>query len=1139
VRERLAVVRCGGCQGSGYLLAPRLVLTAAHVVEDAEDADAPGSPRGADAVGGAGNAAGVGGAAGAARVTVPGGPGETVCALAWSRRHDPSGIDAALLVAPVDLAPAALFPQAGDRWADIADLGAVPGCDAIGFPYVQRDARGRIDSEQLTGTYKPGSGLFTGRDVLALDGTPPAPRQDGLSPLAGLSGAAVFARDVLMGVVTTDPAGWQHGRVTATPLYRLLDEQGFVAALTAHKVPTPRLVPPPGQLVDEAAEFEPRYGVYVAKRHGTLRIFGIDVSDRGRAAWPLDAAYHSLAAAPSTFRGDDWQDLGAFGGTEHHDGPVHGGAGHSPPLPADQALAGRDRVLLRGVAGSGKTTLVQWLAVAAARQDLGAHLDHLRDTVPFVLPLRTVARRDRLPAPAGFLGAVDVPMTAPDGWAEQVLREGRGLVLVDGLDEIDERARERVGDWLRGLLAAYPGNRWLVTSRPSAVADSWLADEGFTELTLSPMNRADVRAFVARWHDAVRGTAAGDDAELARLDAYERSLLRALHTKQDLARLATNPLMCGLICALHRDRGGYLPTGRKELYDAALSMLLVRRDQERDLAPRLTDAPQVQLLQKLAYWLVRNRQAEMDTADAVALIDAALPAMPAVAALGGAGTVFRHLLNRSGLLREPVPGSVDFVHRTFQDYLAAKAAVEERDFDLMTRNAHHDQWADVIRMAVAHARPDERARLLRKIVTRGDRTKSHRARLHLLALASLEHATELDPEVRRLVEDRGAALIPPRTFLEAAELAAIGPMVLELLPGPDGLDNDEAQAVVETARLVGGDTSTPLLARFTGRDVVRHALACFPAGVDLDRYTQEVLGRLPRAETTYAVESADELRALAQVRGWTRVRAGAAVTCDALLAGLGDPSRMTTIHVTRPATDDDLASLCELPRLTELMLHDSSRLTDLSPLRRRALRKLWLYHLPRSVGLAELSGLETLRSLAVDGQDDDWPGLSTLPEGLALKELYVAYGTYGLKGVEGVPGLVHLGFHSPVVPVSREDWDRLAGIGTLESLALSSSALASLDPRFPPLPGIRTLSVSQVLNRCPLDPVGALFPGVRQLSLLSTTSAHPASLDLSPLAGLPELTSIAIHDPAADLTALNADALPPRVTVTVRPRPRT
>ena len=51
-------------------------------------------------------------------------------------------------------------------------------------------------------------------------------------------------------------------------------------------------------------------------------------------------------------------------------------------------------------------------------------------------------------------------------------------------------------------------------------------------------------------------------------------------------------------------------------------------------------------------------------------------------------------------------------------------------------------------MAVAHARPRERAEILRKLLTRGDTVKSRRDRLHLLAMACLEHATELDPRMR-------------------------------------------------------------------------------------------------------------------------------------------------------------------------------------------------------------------------------------------------------------------------------------------------------------------------------------------------------------------------------------------------------
>ncbi|GAA2427739.1 hypothetical protein GCM10010388_14050 [Streptomyces mauvecolor] len=129
-----------------------------------------------------------------------------------------------------------------------------------------------------------------------------------------------------------------------------------------------------------------------------------------------------------------------------------------------------------------------------------------------------------------------------------------------------------------------------------------------------------------------------------------------------------------------------------------------------------------------------------------------LSAMPQVT--GAPDQVFAHLLIRSGLLREPMPGAVGFVHRTFQDYLGAKAAVEERDFGVLVRNAHDDTWDDVVRMAVGHARVVERARLLRQLMRRADHAPRLRHRLVLLAAACLEHAPELDPAVRADVEER-------------------------------------------------------------------------------------------------------------------------------------------------------------------------------------------------------------------------------------------------------------------------------------------------------------------------------------------------------------------------------------------------
>lgn len=531
----------------------------------------------------------------------------------------------------------------------------------------------------------------------------------------------------------------------------LLEQSRSIEALT-HRIDTLLArAPSPAD-----GPFEDRYTRYIVAKHGKLSIFGLDLSG-GPETWRLDVAYLNLDTA--------------------------GDAAHSVPttLSAEHILAGRNRVLLRGVAGSGKTTLVQWLAVSTAKKSLDENLLYLYGLVPFVLPLRTLTRSgEPLPAPYEFLSAVACPIAGiqPHGWIDRVLRAGRGLILIDGIDEIPEDDRNDARRWLQELLSAYPDNRWLVTSRPSAVRERWLTDDEFAELDLAPMHRENVAEFIKRWHQA-----AGIS------DQYAKELLRSVRAKQDLSRLATNPLMCGLICALHQDRRGYLPEGRKEIYDAALSMLLFRRDRERGVHKsgpiRISEAQHIQLIQKLAYWMIRNGRSEMNRTDAVELVRQALPAMPQVSQQGSAAEIYQHLLVRSGLLREPSAESMDFIHRTFQDYLGAKAAVEGLDFDFLIANGHLDQWEDVIRMAVAHARPSERTRLLTGLVRRTDTTEQGLNRLHLLAAACLEHATELDPEVRAEVQQRAASLIPPRSA-DQARIVVGRPSRPRPAPRPEG-----------------------------------------------------------------------------------------------------------------------------------------------------------------------------------------------------------------------------------------------------------------------------------------------------------------------------------------------------------------
>ncbi|RMI46248.1 NACHT domain-containing protein [Streptomyces triticirhizae] len=810
----------------------------------------------------------------------------------------------------------------------------------------------------------------------------------------------------------------------------------------------------------EDGGFEDRYRRYVAGRHGTLTIFGLDRDDE----WPLDDAYLSLEATRRE-------------------------PGHEMPVVerAERALAGLDRVLLRGGAGSGKTTLVQWLAVTTAADTVPPGLNHLLGRVPFVLPLRTLARGDReLPGPGDFLSAVNCPHTPPAGWAERVLAAGRALLLVDGIDEIPEERRPATRAWLREMLREFPGNVWLVTGRPAAVAEDWLARERFVELALAPLSPADVGALIHRWHRAARGE-----------EAEAHALLRAVRGRQDLARLATNPLMCAVMCALHHASHGYLPRGREALYEAALRMLLERRDRQRQVTHSITldAASATQLLQKLAYWLIRNGDSEMDRPDAVAVIDGALPSMPQVRQQGSAEDVYRHLLERSGLLREPAEGLVDFVHRTFQDYLAAREAVEARDLPLLVKNAHRDQWEDVVRMAVAHGRPEERARLLRLLVRRGDQVKRHRLRLHLLAAACLEHATQLAPEVRELVTARLTELLPPRTWNEAVALAQTGSVVLELLPGPAELTSDEERlAVFETMRLVGGDVALNRLVEFCGcgdGEVERRLALCW-TNFEPGSYAETVLPRLRPGEPVL-VTRAEELPHLARTR--TPYTTHGFAPEQLVSAGVAD--RCVRLSVTDPV---DLAVLGRLSALRELRLGRGVRVRDVSFLKGLGLRAIELEMSEEQPlrGLQDLDDPETLVVWA-------YAPLSRLPRRVPVTWLTCVENFGSLTPVREWPRLRTVAFASGLRRLRPEDWRALSAVERLETLYCWGELGENLLESGVVLTNIRQLGFHSLPPGLDLSRLADAAPRLERLGL-----AGGAGVDLTPLARLPGLGQVTL-----------------------------
>ncbi|MDJ1137434.1 NACHT domain-containing protein [Streptomyces iconiensis] len=954
-------------------------------------------------------------------------------------------------------------PQTPDRLA--RTLGARLA-DAGYADLPEHERRAAVDS--VTATLE-GAGPLTPEQLFALELDPERLRATLSAPPDGASPRATALYGELLGLSCAHLVE----QVTAQPTFpaRAAVEQSRAAARTERLVRDVR--ERVGRRPDaEALAFEQRYADFVAETQCRMSLFGLTLGRTARE-WPLDTAYISLAVA-----GEDTHQE-RFGMPD---------AAHAAPVSvkAEQAVCTADRTLLRGAAGSGKSTLVQWLALNAARRTFAPELADWNRCVPFVLRLRSFATTGELPTPGDFLRATGVPFhaAAPPGWADGLLHEGRALVLIDGVDEVPARLRGRTERWLRDLLVAYPGARYVITTRPSAVAEDWLAPQGFASHTLLPMERDDIHAFVRHWHDAARRECA-QESEKAQLATYETALLHAVTTRRDLGRLATNPLMCALLCALNRDRRMHLPRARKELYDAALDMLLVRRDTEREVARvegvDLTREEQTALLQRLAYWLIRNGQAEAERSEAVTMLAEWLRAMPQID--GTPEQVFAHLLIRSGLLREPAPGHIDFVHRTFQDYLGARAAVEARDFGVLVRNAHDPQWDDVVRMAVGHARTDERATLLRKVLKRADTEESAAHRLVLLAAACLEHAPELDPDVRDEVERRTAALLPP-TLEDAELLAGAGELVLELLPGPEGLDEDTAAAVVRVAGLVGGDRAFELIGRFQedGRWTVARQRGLAWEHFGTEEYAREVLATSAPGTASVPVTTAEQLHALRHLPDVQRVILNGP---HSDLAPLLVAARLDTLFLWRNSVLSDLSPLAGLPSLRSVSLHTCTRVADLSPLSGPGLTILQLADVSPGVSL------EPLR---------DMPGL----------EQFVLHYPALIESLEELP----IGPRLHTLRLSREvRFARLDGIERWEELrflALGGGTQLRRLPGFPSLARLTGLAVHLVED---ID-IRAVTH-LAGLELLRFGLCGPIP-DLSPLRELPALTTLELNGCAMD-----------------------
>lgn len=160
----------------------------------------------------------------------------------------------------------------------------------------------------------------------------------------------------------------------------------------------------------------------------------------------------------------------------------------------------------------------------------------------------------------------------PADAVDYLLRTGRAVVVLDGLDEIVQtELRRRVVALVEGFAHLYPLVPILVTARRIGYEEAPLDDQRFATAHILPFSEEQVRTYVRRWFVLDAATSPTERERL--IDSF-------IEDSEQINELRSNPLLLALLCAMYSsDR--YLPRNLAQVYERCALMLFEQWDTRR------------------------------------------------------------------------------------------------------------------------------------------------------------------------------------------------------------------------------------------------------------------------------------------------------------------------------------------------------------------------------------------------------------------------------------------------------------------------------------------------------------------------------------------------------------------------------
>jgi predicted NACHT family NTPase len=389
-----------------------------------------------------------------------------------------------------------------------------------------------------------------------------------------------------------------------------------------------------------------------------------------------------------------------------------------------EAVRNHSKLMILGKPGAGKTTFLKFLAMSCINGNL------FTDRVPVFVTLKDFADAENVSNLLSFIsrqaeqfgiaettqvnrGFFDSLFNRDANAIETLLRMGKMLVLLDGLDEIREKDDERVLREIKEFAQRYSQSQIVVTCR---IAAKQYIFEQFTEVEVADFDEQQIATFARNW--------------FRKKEIKAEDFLAEIEKNNRVQELATSPLLLTLLCLAFEESGSF-PANRAELYKEGLDALLRKWDSKRGIRrdsvyKDLSVQKKEDMLSQIALttfekgdYFVKQRHLEDYICDYIRNTANAKTNDEELHLDSEA--VLKSIEAQHGLFVERARGIYSFSHLTFHEYFAARQIVvstspSKLDAALQNLVTHINdkRWREVILLSVGMAREADDLLLLMK-----------------------------------------------------------------------------------------------------------------------------------------------------------------------------------------------------------------------------------------------------------------------------------------------------------------------------------------------------------------------------------------------------------------------------------------